>query len=157
MKENVIDVLMYLFEHYYLDEDSESITDRDIVHEELSQAGFPTSQIERAFSWMEDLTSEETRQAAPAGQSMRLYAESELSRFDTECRGFLTWLEQVGVLTPASRERAIDLAMALESDDMDLDQMKWVVMMVLYNQPETTHTGNWLEKLVFDDSPGALH
>lgn len=157
MKENVIDVLMYLFEHYYLDEDGDTVTDRDVVQEELSQAGFPSRQIERAFSWMEDLTSEADREDIPAGQSIRLYSASELRRFDTECRGFLTWLEQIGVLTPASRERAIELAMALESDDMDLDQMKWVVMMVLYNQPDTTHTGNWLENLVFDDSPGALH
>jgi len=53
MKENVFDVLMYLFENYYMDDDSAATPDRDRVQQELSQAGFPTLQIDRAFQWME--------------------------------------------------------------------------------------------------------
>ena len=55
MKENVFDVLMYLFEKYYMDDDSPVATDRDSVHSELSKAGFRVDEIDRAFNWMEDL------------------------------------------------------------------------------------------------------
>ena len=64
MKENVFDVLMYLFENYYMDDDSTVTPDRDMVQQELSQAGFPTLQIDRAFQWMEGLAVAYTGQLA---------------------------------------------------------------------------------------------
>ena len=83
MKENVFDVLMYLFENYYMDDDQGLAADRDVVHQELSQAGFPSREIDRAFLWMEGLTSEDTPQAAPAEHSVRLYTDDEMIRIDT--------------------------------------------------------------------------
>ena len=43
MKENMFDVLMYLFEHYYMDEETELSPDRESLHTELVEAGFPPS------------------------------------------------------------------------------------------------------------------
>ena len=54
---------------------------------------------------------------------------------------------------PWSRARA----MALESEDFDLDQMKWVVMMVLFNQPGEEAAYTWMEDLVLDSMTGSLH
>jgi Smg protein len=157
MKENVFDVLMYLFENYYMDADSGIATDREAAQQELSQAGFPVREINRAFSWMEELTIENTPPTSPGERSTRLYSRKEMDRLDTDSRGFLLFLEQMGVLTPASRERAIDRAMALESEDMDLDQMKWVVLMVLFNQPGDEDAYACVEDLVFDYSHRGLH
>jgi len=157
MKENVFDVLMYLFENYYMDEDSTLIPDRDIVQKELSQAGFPAVQIDRAFHWMEGLAGEDNPPGKQAERSIRLFSSQEMERLDTSCRGFILFLEQMGVLTPASRELAIDRAMALESDDFDLDQLKWVVLMVLFNQPGEEAAFSWVEELVFNDAANRLH
>ncbi len=33
------------------------------------------------------------------------------------------------------RELVLDRAMALDQDELDLDDLKWVVLMVLFNQP----------------------
>jgi Smg protein len=157
MKENVFDVLMYLFENYYMDDDSQASPDREIVQQELSQAGFPSREIDRAFSWMDGLMNEQTRPAVQAEHSIRHFAGNELERLDTECRGFLLFLEQMGVLTPESRELAIDRAMALETEDFDLDQLKWVILMVLFNQPGKQDAYSWVEDLVFDSTPRNLH
>ena len=157
MKENVFDVLMYLFENYYMDDDQGLAADREIVHQELSQAGFPSREIDRAFLWMEGLTSNDAAQVTPAVRSVRLYSSDEMNRIDTESRGFLLFLEQMGVLSPASRERAIEQAMALESDDFDLDQMKWVILMVLFNQPGGDDAYALVEDLVFDSTQRGLH
>ncbi len=157
MKENVFDVLMYLFENYYMDDDGAVTPDRDIVQQELSQAGFPTLQIDRAFQWMEGLSGEENPPSMQAERSMRLFSSHEMERLDTTCRGFILFLEQMGVLTPASRELAIDRAMALESEDFDLDQLKWVILMVLFNQPGQEAAYTWVEDLVFDDTVNCLH
>ncbi len=76
---------------------------------------------------------------------------------DTDCRGFILYLEQMGVLTPASRELAIDRAMALEDEYFDVEQMKWVVLMVLFNQPGEEAAYAWVEDLVFDTMATGLH
>ena len=50
MKENMFDVLMYLFENYYMDEELEMSPDRESLHTELVEAGFPASEISQAFA-----------------------------------------------------------------------------------------------------------
>ena len=157
MKENVFDVLMYLFENYYMDDDNPAAPDRESVQQELSKAGFPSPEIERAFLWMEELASDDTTPALETERSMRLFSSREMDRLDTECRGFILFLEQMGVLSPASRELVIDRSMALENEDFDLDQLKWVILMVLFNQPGEEAAYAWVEDLVFDNITNCLH
>jgi Smg protein len=157
MKENVFDVLMYLFENYYMDEDNPVTPDRESVQQELSQAGFPTLEINRAFLWMEGLASEPNPPDKQSDRSLRLFSNVEMQRLDTACRGFILFLEQMDVLTPASRELAIDRAMALENEDFDLEQLKWVILMVLINQPGEEAAYTWVEDLVSDSLSNHLH
>ena len=65
--------------------------------------------------------------------------------------------EQSGVLDHATRELVIDRVMALESEEIDLDQLKWVVLMVLFNQPGSEAAFAWMEDLVFEEAAGNLH
>jgi Smg protein len=156
MKENVFDVLMYLFENYYLDEDGPMAPDRTAVEQELSRAGFPTREINHAFVWMDGLASQDYLNAQTE-QSIRHFCAAEMERLDTECRGLILFLEQMGVLSPDSRELVIDRAMALEVNDFDIDQLKWVIMMVLYNLPGDEAAFTWVEDMVFDSGPRCLH
>ena len=63
----------------------------------------------------------------------------------------------MGILTPANRELAIDRIMALDSEDFDLEQLKWVVLMVLFKQPGQEAAYAWMEDLVFDNTSNSLH
>ena len=158
MKENVLDVLMYLFEHY-LDEESDIEVDKDSLKDELTRAGFPEVEISKAFAWLEGLT---VQQDTPAralrnNPADRIYTSWEQERLDLQCRGFLIFLEQVGVLDSVTRELVLDRVMALETEDLDLDQLKWVVLMVLFNQPGKEAVYAWMEDLVFDNASGLLH
>jgi Smg protein len=54
---------------------------------------------------------------------------------DTTCRDFLMYLSNTGILDAQRRELVIDRLMALETDDITLEDVKWVVLMVLFNQP----------------------
>ena len=159
MKESVLDVLRYLFEHY-LDEETEVDSDQESLKAELVRAGFPEAEIGKAFSWLEGLTNEledgGAMQVARVG-SVRIYTGEEAARLDTACRGFLLFLEQVGVLDALSRELVIDRVMALEDEEMDLDQLKWVVLMVLFNQPGRESAYAWMEDLVIDHAGERLN
>ena len=159
MKEDVLDVLMYLFENY-MDDETTFDTDPEIIKSQLSEAGFLNSEINKAFVWLEDLATLQenaTNRAVKGGPSFRVYCDNEEKRLDLECRGFLLFLEQMGVLDGASRELVIDRIMALESPEIDLEQVKWVVLMVLFNQPGLEEAFTWMENMVMEEARQPLH
>ncbi|CAK0780447.1 DUF494 domain-containing protein Smg [Gammaproteobacteria bacterium] len=156
MKETVLDVLMYLFDNY-MDTDSDLSTDEESLRMELIEAGFSEAEIGKAFLWLEGLSEQQGALPVATDHSLRIYTDNELDRLTVECRGFLLFLEQVGVLDPATRELVIDRIMALETDDIDLDQLKWVILMVLFNQPGHEAALAWMEDLVFNEDHGYLH
>lgn len=159
MKQTVIDILIYLFEHY-IDDEIELDVDQDRVKSELRDAGFDRVQIAKAFDWLQGLATT-NEQSAPAiaesATSVRIYAYEEESKLDAECRGFLHFLEEVGVLDATNREVVIDRIMALETDEIDIGQLKWIVLMVLFNRPGQEQAFVWMEDLVMDDMYGCVH
>ncbi len=89
MKETILDVLLYLFEHYFYD-DPDAVRDRDSLQNGLIQAGFSPAEINKAFDWLDELARQRPAAAGPRlNTPVRVYAEPELDRLDTECRGFL--------------------------------------------------------------------
>ena len=156
MKENVLDVLMYLFQNY-MDDETDPDPDRASIQSELLAAGFPSREIHRAFEWLDSLVDRWTAPLVVNPGSCRIYVGPELDKLDVECQGFLLLLEQTGILDSETRELVIDRVMALESDDIGLHRLKWIILMVLFNQPGREEACAWLEDLVFDDIPGYLH
>ncbi|HYW92199.1 MAG TPA: DUF494 domain-containing protein [Gammaproteobacteria bacterium] len=160
MKESVLDVLIYLFDNYMDGTDDQTEPDREELTLELEEAGFRDGEIAKAFDWLEELA---MYQRASEGvepyvtQSVRVFSEQERARLDPDCRGFLMYLEQIGILTPVHREIVIDRIMALDSDEIDLDQVKWVALMVLFNLPGQEAAYAWMEDLVFDNQVGLFH
>ena len=159
MKQTVIDILIYLFEHY-VDDEIELDDDEDRVKSELRAAGFDGIQVGKAFDWLQGLAVTNEQQAETIVEnatSVRIYAAEEASKLDAECRGFVHFLGQVGVLDATSREVVLDRIMALEADEIDIEELKWVVLMVLFNRPGKEHAFVWMEDLVMDDMYGCVH
>lgn len=157
MKETILDVLLYLFEHYFYD-DPDAVRDRDSLQNGLIQAGFSPAEINKAFDWLDELAERRPAVASPQPQTpVRVYSAPELDRLDTDCRGFLMFLEHSGVLDADQRELVLDRAMALDQDDVDLDDLKWVVLMVLFNQPGSEAAYAWMESQMFEDEPEPVH
>ncbi|MGY0504783.1 DUF494 family protein [Luteimonas sp. e5] len=159
MKESILDVLLYLFEHYFTNDDiAPGVHDRDSLQTELLQAGFSPAEINRAFDWLETLDARRPGPHAPrSDRPTRVFHGAELDKIDLEARGFLLFLEQRGVLDADQRELVLDRAMALDQDEIDLDDMKWVVLLVLFNQPGAEAAYAWMEIQMFGDEPEPLH
>jgi Smg protein len=159
MKDGVLDILIYLFENYFdTDTDDGFEPDRDTLKQELEHAGFPTGEVERALCWLEELAADPARQQpSPTTRAIRVFAALEQARLDTDCRGYLVHLEQVGILSPTQREPVIDRLMALDGDEIDIEKLKWVVLMVLFSQPGQETAFSRMEDLVFEDRSGAIH
>lgn len=158
MKETVLDVLMYLFETF-VDADDDPEPDRNELREELERAGFRNREIDRALDWLDGLNAAAApdQEPANAAPTFRIYDTVEQDRFDAQCRGYLLYLEQAGILTAVQREIVIDRLLALDSDDIDIEQIKWVVMMVLFSQPGQEQAYARMEDLVFAENPAWLH
>lgn len=158
MKESVLDVLMYLFQNYMDgDADADADPDRESIHSELLTAGFPSREIQQAFEWLDSLADRQSAPLVVNPGSCRIYTGPELDKLDVECRGFVLFLEQSGILDSDARELVIDRVMALETDDISLHHLKWIILMVLFSRPGREEAYAWLEDMVFDDAPGYLH
>jgi len=155
MKEDIFDVLIYLFENY-LDNDSDNYPDTDLIASELLDAGFQQPDVNKAFDWLESLADAEAITTV-VSSSFRVFSSQEIQVLDLECRDFLMFLEHAGILTPANREIAIDRAMALKDEDITLDRLKWIVLMVLLSQPGDSAAFSRMEDIVYDLIPTSLH
>ncbi len=158
MKENVLDVLMYLFETY-VDTDDEPEADHNELRDELSRAGFADPEIDRALDWLDGLTDHQGELAfqAQTSRGSRVYNDFEQERLDSGCRGYIAYLEQIGILSAPQREILVDRLLALDASDIDVDQIKWVVLMVLFSQPGQELAYARMEDLVFEESTGSIH
>ena len=95
--------------------------------------------------------------AEATARAVRVFSSQELLRLDTDVRGYLMYLENVRILSGTQRELVIDRLMALEADEIDIEQVKWVVLMVLFSQPGQESAYAQMEDLVFEERSDALH
>jgi Smg protein len=183
MKEDMLEVLIYLFENYIVDGISFEPSHDDLA-KELEGAGFAGEEIDKAFVWLEDLmdiceqgqhrttgfessdngapseavkVSRETELVNNPHHLLRFYTPQERKRLNIEAQSLLFRLVNVGVLDLFSRETVIDRVMALDSKDVNIDHIKWVVLMVLSNQPGFAEIAEWAEVVVSEHLVPAIH
>ena len=162
MTGSVLDILIYVFDRYML-ADAPDVPEREHLARDLERAGFTPAKVEQALDWLTDLAFGHDRPPLPAATSdaaaagVRVFSDSELARLSTECRGFLFTLERLGVLTPQQREIVIERMLALDADEPDTEQLKWVVLMVLSSQPGQELAFERLDDLVSEERSGAPH
>ena len=156
---SVLDILIYVFDRYMLTEVPD-VPERAHLARDLERVGFARGNVERALDWLTDLAFQYGGEALAADAvhgGVRVFSDSELARLSTECRGFLLTLERLGVLTPQQREIVIERMLALDADEPDTEQLKWVVLMVLSSQPGQELAFERLDGLVSDNRSGAPH
>ena len=157
VKQSVVDVLMFLFERYLGDEEHTEAArvtdDRDSIQLRLEEMGFQNSEINQAFDWLEDLADmQDNNDFSPLSEtSTRIFSEEEKKLIGVENIGFLTFLEQTGILTAVTRELVLDRVVAL-GQPLDSEQLKWIIMIVLHTHPDVETSLEIMEEFIFDDS-----
>ncbi len=151
MKNDVLDVLMYIFERFQ-DQEYVVIEEAKKLATELTEVGFNDSEIHSALDWIDGLMDvraqvDEQSSELQTTSSIRIFDEMECYALTLEARGFIYHLEQLGVLDPVSRELVIERIMALEIGSVDLEQVKWITMMVLFNLPGRESACAWFENI----------
>ena len=137
---SVLKVLIYVYDHYML-ADPADVPERHRMLEDLQRRGFSVSEVVHAMEWLSALVGDQRASPEPADspqsarEALRVFDEGELSRLSADSRAFLMLLDRQHVLTPQQRELVIERALALDVDEIEVEQLKWVVLLVLSSQP----------------------
>lgn len=146
----MFDILAYLYENCHRTDLSD---DGEMVARKLSAAGFEDSEISEALTWLAGVMHapyKEAIQLPGRAGSSRAFAAREMLKLDAECRGFILHLENIDVLDAHLRELVIDRAMATSTDSLSIEQIKIIVLMVLWNC-ETPAGRLMAEELLYSD------
>lgn len=156
----MIEVLVYVYENYWR---GDACPDSGQLERKLAAVGFEADEIEEALVWLDGLnlatrSTGRTPAASPPGtatakapvatadpscaiapmlpqsaQSLRVYSAAEQAQLGAECLGFVSFLENAGVLPGYMREIVVDRAMAARSGPLALDDLKVMVLMVYWS------------------------
>lgn len=152
---NILDVLTYMFEYLFeVAEEEVNEIDDITLKARLSDAGFEVARIDKALSWLENIaTLQDGNIQLPSHSNggMRIYSNDEKSKLNVKSRGFLLFMENIGQIDANQREMIIDQIMSLNDDTLSLDDLKWVVMMVLGNSNDQEISPQWLESIMSPD------
>ncbi len=131
----MFDILVFLFKNYF---HAGAYPDPAVLSRRLSTAGFDSRDISQALSWLDGLERvDNTRSALTPSKGFRLYTEMELGSLTPQARGFLLFLENARGIGGLQRELIIERVLALDEPAVDLDKVKLIALMVLWNQNET--------------------
>ncbi|MEW5889120.1 MAG: DUF494 domain-containing protein [Pseudomonadota bacterium] len=152
----MFEILVYLFQNYF---HHDACPQPEQLALKLSAAGFEDEEISEALEWLSGLqrmASGERPAITIDSRSVRCYDEEELAKLDVDCRGFLMFLENAGVLNPLTRELIIERAMALDDVVVSVAKLKVIVLMVLWNQHQVMDS-LILEELLSEDDERHFH
>ena len=156
MKETTLDVLFYLLDNFSDYDDSGQ--NRDILHDQLEDAGFPATKINQAFDWLESLSDEKKHIIIPPREhSTRIFSTNEQHWLSSECQGYLMFLHDSQVLSRDNMEFIIDKVLALKDVDFNLNKLKWVVLMILLNQPDKEAEFAWMDDIAMGGTLPVYH
>ena len=133
----MFDILVYLVENYF---HNGQLPDAETISKRLSAAGFEDDDISEALTWLSGFNQADEPHAHAVfvhSHGFRVYAEEELASLTAEARGFILFLEDSNIITAPQRELIIERVVALDAPGVDLEKIKLIVLMVLWNQQQS--------------------
>ena len=158
IKEDFLDILLYLFEYYSEDPVRESDTSF-VIRDHLIDAGFQDAAIDHAMDWVEIFKNpkEDTMLHVPSSTSVRILSDDEKNLLDVECQNYISRLEKFGLLTPEKRELLIDKLTSIGFEPMDLEVVKALSILMLFQEPSVEVKLHAYENEEIIDSPKTLN
>lgn len=147
----MFEVLVFVYQHYW---GGDACPQWSQLERKLHAVGFDAQEVTDALHWLNALrqaTGDTVRPPstlagtdAPVGaaglavqhpsvDSMRVFSVAEQNRLGAQCLGFIRFLEQSAMLPVHMREIIVDRAMACDSDELGLEDLKIIVLMVYWS------------------------
>jgi len=159
MNTEVLDILMYLFDIYMDDIHSNQPSEEDIRNE-LASIGFHHSTVDHAFDWLDELSflpddidHIETLYGQTQYNGTRIFNHFELEKFNHQAQGLLLELVELEVISISQRELIIEKALSLNVVHINQEQIKLIILMVLYNLSDSVESYTWIQDHLYADMP----
>lgn len=130
----MFEVLIFMFENYF---SKHALPENDVMTQELHAAGFDKSDVSGAVNWFHEMKLMLAQPPAIYSHKdtgMRVFADHELKKINTESFGFVMFLQQANVINDVERDLIIDRAMALKQKQIGIEEMRWIAMIALWNE-----------------------
>jgi len=149
----MLDLLIYLFENYISTKPKLNINDITV---ELEEAGFNDKDISSAFEWFNHLEKINNGSELTNEKSLRVLSQTEYEKISSEAFTFLTFLLNAKVLNSIEFEVILDQIMILNQKSINIDEMRWIVMMTLWKSGKE-NSYLFVEDSLFQNKRTELH
>ncbi len=136
MRERFLDIVTLLAQ--YMLEEGRSPDDEQAITEALVAEGYDPQDVREAFAWVERLASARAAGAtladlAAPDHSTRVLTPAEALKILPSAHGFLLRLRQLGLIDAAMQDRILERAMAVDAEEIGIDEIKAITALVLFN------------------------
>ena len=130
-----------------------------MIRDHLIDAGFQDAAIDHAMDWVEIFKNpgEGMIHHTPSSSSVRILSDDEKNLLDVECQNYISRLEKFGLLTPEKRELLIDKLTSIGFEPMDLEVVKALSILMLFQEPSVEVRLHAYENEEIIDSPKTLN
>ena len=149
----MLDLLIYLFENYISTKPKLNMNDITV---ELEEAGFNDKDISSAFDWFNHLEKINNGFELTNKDSLRVLSQKEYEKISSEAFTFLTFLLSAKILNSTEFEVILDQIMILNQKSINIDEMRWIVMMTLWKRGKE-NSYLFVEDSLFQNKRTELH
>jgi Smg protein len=149
----MLDLLIYLFENYISTKPKLNMNDITV---ELEEAGFNDRDISSAFDWFNHLEKNSNGFELTNKDSLRILSKKEYEKISSEAFTFLTFLLNAKILNSTEFEVILDQIMILNQKSINIDEMRWIVMMTLWKSGKE-NSYLFVEDSLFQNKRTELH
>lgn len=149
----MLDLLIYLFENYI---STKPKLNMNAITIELEEAGFNNKDISSAFDWFNHLEKLSNGPELTNKNSIRVLSHKEYEKISKEGFTFLTFLLNAKILNPTEFEVILDQIMILNQKYINIDEMRWIVMMTLWKSGKE-NSYLFVEDSLFHNKRTQLH
>lgn len=145
---NLLEVLEYIFK-YSSQTGNDLSTSKDAMLTKLEEYGYSKEMLEKAFSWLSDLVKQQLCFEKPTETSdaFRIFTQREIAKLSLNCRNTLLTLGRLGILDIKAKEIVIHQLMQINKTNIDVEELTWVVALVLLSTPNQKDVKDKLDKL----------
>ncbi len=149
----MLDLLIYLFENYISTKPKLNMNDITL---ELEEAGFNNKDISSAFDWFSHLEKISNSSKLFHKNSLRVLSQKEYEKISKEAFTFLTFLLNAKILNSTEFEVILDQIMILNQKSINVDEMRWIIMMTLWKSGKE-NSYLFVEDSLFQNKHTELH
>jgi len=152
MKEAVLEVLMYLLDKPF--SSAQSAKAALLCAENIQTDKLSSADIDKTLQKLNELALWYTQSLQNPLPALRIFTAEESHKLDSECQGFILFLEHCGILNTHTREWIIEYVLSQKAP-VYLEQLPWITALVLLNHTHLSKAG--LSLLTSLDTHSSVH